>query len=198
MPTDVYLSFIAYACAATWLPGPNNILLLAAAGQAGLKRCRPLLLGIWTGIITVMFLAAGFCSALEKAVPRIAPLFRYAGCAYILYLAWKTLVRKPADAADADASRPLLFRDGFLLQFMNMKIIMLGLAAYPGYFLPYPGGIGKVFLFVFTMTACCGTGNLIWGIAGSILQRFYDAHYRTVNVIMALLLAWCALRIALG
>ena len=109
MPTDVYLSFIAYACAATWLPGPNNI-LLAAAGQAGLKRCRPLLLGIWTGIITVMFLAAGFCSALEKAVPRIAPLFRYAGCAYILYLAWKTLVRKPADAADADASRPLLFR----------------------------------------------------------------------------------------
>ena len=41
MPLQLYLSFIAYACATTFLPGPNNVLLLAAAGQYGLKKCLP-------------------------------------------------------------------------------------------------------------------------------------------------------------
>ena len=95
MPIDVYFSFIAYACATTFLPGPNNVLLLASAGQFGLRKCVPLLLGIWTGLVTVMLIAGGFCSALGQLIPRIAPYFKYAGAAYILYLAWKTLMRKP-------------------------------------------------------------------------------------------------------
>ena len=198
MPSDVYLSFIAYACAATFLPGPNNILMLASAGQFGLKRCMPLLLGIWSGLVSIMLLAGGFCSMLGKLVPRIAPYFRYAGCAYILFLAWKTLTRRPPGEGDGTVSRPPGFRDGFLLQFLNVKVIMLGLAGYPVYFLPYTGGFGLVILFALTMTACCGTGNLIWAAAGSFLQRFYDRHYRAVNAIMAVLLACCAAKVALG
>ena len=198
MPVDVYFSFIAYACATTFLPGPNNVLLLASAGQFGLKRCVPLLLGIWTGLVTVMLIAGGFCSALGQLIPQIAPYFKYVGAAYILYLAWKTLMRKPVDESSADTSRPLSFRDGFLLQFLNVKVIMLGLASYPGYFLPYGNGIGLVILFAVTMTVCCGTGNLIWGAAGSILYRFYKKYYKAVNIFMALLLVYCALKIALG
>jgi cysteine/O-acetylserine efflux protein len=198
MPIDVYFSFIAYACATTFLPGPNNVLLLASAGQFGLRKCVPLLLGIWTGLVTVMLIAGGFCSALGQLIPRIAPYFKYAGAAYILYLAWKTLMRKPVDENSADTSRPLIFRNGFLLQFLNVKVIMLGLASYPGYFLPYGKGPALVLLFAVTMTVCCGTGNLIWGAAGSILYRFYNKYYKAVNLFMALLLVYCALKIALS
>ena len=198
MPFDVYLSFIAYACATTFLPGPNNILLLASAGQYGLKKCIPLLAGIWSGLVTVMLIAGLFCSMLGRLIPQIAPYFKYVGAAYILYLAWKTLTRKPAGTDGADTSRPLGVRDGFMLQFLNVKVIMLGLAAYPGYFLPYGTGIGLIILFALTMTACCGTGNLIWGIAGSLLYRFYSKYYKVVNIIMALLLVYCAAKIIFG
>ncbi len=195
MPLDVYLSFIAYACATTFLPGPNNILLLAAAGQFGFRRCVPLLLGIWTGLVTVMLLAGGFCSVLGNLIPGIAPYFRYVGAAYILWLAWKTLTRKPAGADSAEVTRPLGFRDGFLLQFLNVKVIMLGLAAYPGYFLPHGSGFPLVLLFAVTMTACCGTGNLIWTAAGSLLFRVYSRCYKAVNAVMAALLVYCAVKV---
>ena len=198
MPVDVYLSFVAYACAATFLPGPNNILLLAAAGQFGARKCIPLLLGIWTGLITVMLIAGSFCSALGSLIPQIAPYFKYVGAAYILYLAWKTFCRKPVSTEDSDTAEPLKFRDGFLLQFLNVKVILLGLAGYPGYFLPQGQSVGLVLLFAVTMTACCGTGNLIWVVLGSLLFRFYNRHYRVINAFMALLLVWCAVKMVIS
>jgi len=92
----------------------------------------------------------------------------------------------------------LKFRDGFLLQFLNVKVILLGLAGYPGYFLPQGQSVGLVLLFAVTMTACCGTGNLIWVVLGSLLFRFYNRHYRVINALMALLLVWCAVKMVTG
>ena len=196
MSLSVYLSFIAYACAATFLPGPNNVLLLSAAGQFGFKKCLPLLLGIWTGLVTVMLLAGTFCTVLESFIPAIAPVFKFVGAAYILYLAWQTFRRRPSSTEDVEL-KPLKFRTGFLLQFLNVKVIMLGLAAFPGYFLPYGHSVFLVVLFAVTMTACCGTGNLIWAIAGSLIYPFYSRYYKWINAAMALLLVYCAVKIVL-
>ena len=195
MELSVYLAFVTYACATTFAPGPNNVLLLTAAGQYGWKRCLPLMCGIWTGLVTVMLLAGGFCNGLGKLIPQIAPVFRFAGAAYILYLAWKTWKRTPSGTLDSAAEKPLTFYNGFLLQFLNVKVIMLGLAAYPGYFLPYGGGASLVILFAVTMTLCCGTGNLIWATLGSLLYPVYHRWYKEINGVMTLLLIWCAWRI---
>ena len=67
MRTDLYLSFIAYACATTFLPGPNNVLLLSQAGRYGIRKVRPLLFGIWCGLLTVMLIAGFFLNALGGA-----------------------------------------------------------------------------------------------------------------------------------
>ena len=195
MRSDLYLSFIAYACAATFMPGPNNILLLTQAGRYGVKRVRPLLLGIWSGLLTVMLLAGAFCNALGSFIPKIVPFFRFVGAAYILYLAWKTWKRGGVNDQAGAGDMPLTFFNGFMLQFLNIKVIMLGLASYPGYFLPMGHSIGIVILFAVTMTVCCGTGNLIWTFLGSVLKPVYNKYYRVVNTLMALLLVWCAWKI---
>ncbi len=196
MSLSIYLSFIMYVCAVTFMPGPNNVLLLSAAGQNGLKKCLPLLFGIWTGLITVMMIAGAFCTLLSRYVPAAAPYLKYVGAAYILYLAFLTLKRKPS-SRETGKDLTLTFRNGFLLQFLNVKVIMLGLAAFPGYFMPYGSGFFNILLFAVTMTACCGAGNLIWALFGSILNPFYDRHFRIINVVMSLLLIYCAYRIVI-
>ena len=196
MPLNIYISFILYVCALTFMPGPNNILLLSAVGQRGIKKCIPLILGIWTGLIVVMLIAGAFCVSLSGFVPAAAPFLKYAGAAYILYLAFLTFKRKPF-TENGDRDPVLTFKNGFLLQFFNVKVIMLGLAAFPGYFLPYGGGVFNILLFAVTMTVCCGAGNLIWSFFGSILNSLYDRHYRAVNTLMSLLLVYCAVRMVL-
>ncbi len=191
-----YISFILYVCAVTFMPGPNNILMLSAVGQRGFKNCIHLLLGIWSGLITVMTLAGAFCLGLSRVVPAAAPYLKYVGAAYILYLAFITLRRKPVKENEGEKNA-LGFRDGFILQFLNVKVILLGLAAFPGYFLPYGSGIGNILLFAVTMTFCCGAGNLIWAFFGSILNPFYDRFYRVINILMSALLIYCAIRMVL-
>lgn len=199
MSLSQYLAFIAYALATTILPGPNNVLLLSAAGRNGLRKCLPLLIGIWSGLVTVMLLCGSFLSVLDRFVPQITPVFKYVGAAYILWLAWKTFRRPPVGEERTDTS--LSFREGFLLQFLNIKVLMLGLAAYPGYFLSGNVHAWPVFLlvplFAVSMTVCCGTGNLIWALAGSLLKPIYNRSYRLINLCMALLLVWCAVKVML-
>ncbi len=193
MTADIYISFVAYVCAVTFLPGPNNILLFSAVGQTGFRKCLSLLFGIWTGLFSVMLIAGFFCSKLNELIPQAAPVLKYIGAAYILYLSFITLRRKPS--APGETERKLNFAEGFLLQFLNVKVIMLGLASFPGYFMPYGSNLSLIILFAATMTVCCGAGNLIWAFFGSIINPFYDKHYRSVNIIMALLLLYCALKV---
>lgn len=195
MPVSVYLAFVAYACATTFMPGPNNVLMLTISGQFGFKKCLPVLLGIWSGLVTVMLIAGGFCNVLGIWIPQIATVFKFVGAAYILYLAWKTATRKPIAERNGEETKPLGYVNGFLLQFLNVKVIMLGLASYPGYFLPYGHSLFLVVLFAITMTVCCGTGNLIWTTVGSLLCPVYNRYYKVVNVIMGVLLVWCAWKI---
>ena len=44
--TAVYLQLAAYACATTFSPGPNNILLFSSTSRYGIRKCWPLIFGI--------------------------------------------------------------------------------------------------------------------------------------------------------
>ena len=196
MDTATYISFVIYAITGGWSPGPNNVLLLASAGQFGAKPLRPLILGIWSGLITVMLICGLGCQTLGSILPGIVPYAKYVGAVYILYLAYLTIRRQPpADGAEnADVgTTPLGYRDGFLLQFLNVKVLMLGIAAFSGFVLPLKNySTFTVLLFAFTMAAGAGSGNLIWTFAGHTLMPVCRRHWKTFNAIMGLLLFWCA------
>ena len=191
--TAVFLELALSACATTFTPGPNNILLLSSASTFGFRRCRPLIFGIWTGLLTVMLICGFGCAALGGLLPQVVPVAKYVGAAYVLYLAYKTLTRS-AGSGTAEA-KPLTYVNGFLLQFLNIKILMLGVAFYSGYILPNGFHVSYVLAFAAIMTLCAGTGNLIWATLGSALFPLYKRYYRVVNAVMAVLLVWCAWKI---
>lgn len=193
--TTVFLELAVSACATTFTPGPNNILLLSSTSTFGFRKCRPLIFGIWTGLVTIMLICGFGCAVLGELVPQIVPYAKYVGAAYMLYLAYKTFTRKTGDGKTEVASKPLTYVNGFLLQFLNIKIMMLGITFYSGYIMPHGFHAGYIIAFAVIMAACAGTGNLIWATLGSLLFPLYKKYAKIINTVMALLLVWCAWKI---
>ena len=197
MKLSVFSALVTYACATTFSPGPNNVLLLSSTGQYGFRKCLPLMRGIWTGLITVMLICGFGCALLDSLIPSIETYARFVGAAYILWLGYKTLTRRAAGISESSTADeiPLHFINGFLLQFLNVKILMLGVAAYCSFVLPYGTTVPATLIFALTMAVCAATGNLIWATIGSLLFPVYHKYYRIFNLIMALLLFWCVYKI---
>lgn len=193
MPLSIFLEMTVTAAVTVWSPGPNNILLLSAASKYGLRKNLRLMLGIWSGSLTLMCLSGLFCSTLGRVVPGIQPVMKYVGAAYILLLAWQTLHRMPP--GDSTQEKEPSYLTGLFLQLLNVKIIIYGLTMFSSFILPNETRPAFLFLFAVYLMVMGAIGNLIWACAGSMLRRFYDRRYRMMNLIMALLLVWCSLRI---
>lgn len=193
MTASVFLDMTISAIITVWSPGPNNILLLSTASKYGVKKNFRLMFGIWTGSLTLMCLSGLFCSTLGKIVPGIQPVMKYIGAAYILYLAWQTAKRLPP-AANVHEKEPTYLM-GLFLQLVNVKIIIYGLTMFSSYILPCESRTPVLFLFAVYLMFLGALGNLIWAFAGNVLNRFYAAHYRLMNIVMSLLLVWCSFRV---
>lgn len=193
MPLSVLIEMTISAILTVWSPGPNNILLLSTASKYGVAGNLRFMTGIWSGSLTLMCLSGLFCSTLGTVIPDIQPVMKYLGAAYILYLAWQTWKRCPP--SDQVQEKKPTWLMGFVLQLVNVKIIIYGLTMFSAYILPYESRIYMLFFFAVYLMILGALGNLIWAFAGNVLKRFYTRYYRLMNAVMALLLVWCSLRI---
>ena len=118
---------------------------------------------------------------------------KYVGAVYICWLAWHIAVSKPM-TTDSDTAA-LSFWKGFILQFVNIKIILWGLTAFTAYILPYYSA--PLTIFGFTMLAALiGNGaTLIWALAGSAFSNILQRYWHTANLAMALILVYSAAKL---
>lgn len=193
MPPAVFFEMSVTAVLTVWSPGPNNILLLSSASKFGVRKNMCFMLGIWTGSLTLMLLCGYFCNGLTAVIPQLQTVLPYAGSLYLIYLAWQTARRLPP--SDHDTSRIPSFPMGIFLQLINVKIIIYGLTMFTAFILPNIRSSAFIFPFAIYLMALGAVGNLIWAVAGNMLRTAYEKHYRLINIIMALLLIWCALRV---
>lgn len=193
MPFSAFFDMTLTACLTVWSPGPNNIMLLSNASKYGIRKNMKFMAGIWTGSMTLMTLSGLLCRTLSDMIPGIAPVMKYIGAAYLLYLAFQTAKRQPPGEHDTD--REPTYVAGIFLQLVNVKIIIYGLTMFSAFILPYVQQPSVLLVYAFYLMVLGAIGNLIWAFAGSILKRFYGAHYKIMNVIMALLLVWCAAKV---
>lgn len=115
------------------------------------------------------------------------------GAAYILWLAWKIATSPAAD--EKVRPKPVGFWVSFGLQFVNVKIILYGITALSTFVLPQTQALNWV-IGVSILLALIGTfGNVCWALAGHLFQRAFRHYGRQLNIILALLLVYCAVRI---
>ena len=190
MPVSVFSAFFVFTFITAITPGPNNILSLSTGSRKGFRGSLPVLAGICAGFFCVMFICGLLSFSFSARSPLFIRVMRYAGCLYILWLAWKIATAKPDadDAAEAGAG----FMTGFVLQFVNVKIMIYGMTAYSAFILPYYDSFAALLAGMCFLALMGSAGTVVWAVAGAVLQRLFRQHARLMNILMALMLLACA------
>ncbi len=188
IPGFVIFNFMIYAIINAFTPGPGNFLALNTVTNYGLKRGKPLFFGIFAGYYFVQTSCCVFVYALSSLLPQFLALMKYIGAAYILWLAIHIAISKPGKAGDEKSAS---FWKGFALQFVNVKIYLFGITALTGFITDYSRAFPVLFLFEMIIATVGTIATATWIGLGMMIQKFYEKHFRIINIIMALTLLEC-------
>lgn len=188
------LAMIVFLFPLAWSPGPGNLFFAAVGARDGLAGS----LAATTGyhLATFAVTAALGLAYLEMgaALPGAVDLLRYAGSAYVLWLAWRFLGARQSDCHETAARAR--FVDGLMLLVLNPKayvIIGLLLSQFALIGTDQPEAWIIWVALVFTLN------NLVafsaWTLAGETIMRVFGerATAQRVNRVFASALALVAL-----
>ena len=190
MSAEIFLALLVFAFVTSVTPGPNNLMLLASGVNYGFRRTIPHMLGIGIGFF-VLLLSVGFgLGALIETVPSFYAGLKFAGGAYMLYLAWKIATsRSIGEAKEGGEGRPMTFLQAAAFQWVNPKawvMAITGIATYATH--------DNYYLAVFLVSLAFAIVNLpsvsVWAGFGTLLRNWLSDPVRLkwFNIIMALLL----------
>jgi threonine/homoserine/homoserine lactone efflux protein len=77
--------------------------------------------------------------------------------------------------------------------------MLYGIMSYEAYILPSFEGQHLTLLgFAFVLSTIGFVNGLLWSAGGSTFKWLYSRHGKIVNILMALALCWCALKLILS
>ena len=178
MPTTTTLAAFALISLGMMLtPGPNMIYLISRSISQGRVAGLISLGGVALGFLVYMLCAAFGITALVFAVPYAYDALRFAGAAYLLWLAWQAV--KPGGASPFQAHRlpadspRKLFAMGFLTNLLNPKIAILYLSLLPQFIDPAQGSVlAQALALGTTQIAVSVTINTVIAIAAGSVAMF--------------------------
>ena len=180
MPTTAnLLAFALVSLGMVLTPGPNMIYLISRSLCQGRLAGLISLGGVALGFVVYMLCAAFGITALLFAVPYAYDALRFAGAAYLLWLAWQAVKpggRSPFEIQTLPQDSPRkLFAMGFVTNLLNPKIAMLYLALLPQ-FISAPEDAGGVLtqslVLGFTQIGISVTVNALIAIAAGSIAGF--------------------------
>ena len=152
MSASTLLCFLGASIALSASPGPDNTFVIAQGIERGRRTAILVGLGMCSGVSVHTAAAALGISALLYSSATAFAMLKYAGAAYLLFLAWKALKENgpfapgQGNAIQAEHWWPL-FRRGFLMNVVNPKVALFFLAFLPQFVVKGEGSIaGQMFL----------------------------------------------------
>ncbi|WP_426700317.1 LysE family translocator [Rhodanobacter sp. Col0626] len=176
-------------------PGPNNLVVLRAAGQAGMRGALPAIAGVVLGGLLLLAVIALGAGSLFAAYPSLQRWIAVMGALYLaalgitLFMRGVTTPRAGSSTTEDALPAGTVGLVGF--QFLNPKswvMVLTALATVPAVglhgYLPLAG------LFVLIPTLCL----LLWAALGAWLARWLvrPTVRRAVDAAMGALLVACA------
>lgn len=162
---------VLFAAAVTLTPGPNVVLVTASGANFGFRRTIPQMLGITLGF-GFMAVAAGLgLAGMVHAEPRLHAVLKYAGAAYLLYLAWR-IARADAGSGASSRARPIGFLEAALFTWMNPKAWVSVLGALAAYTTVGGDVLWETSVIAAVLAAFCLISVAVWAGFGTVIGRF--------------------------
>jgi threonine/homoserine/homoserine lactone efflux protein len=164
-------------------------MLLSSGLTYGFRRTIPHVAGITVGFAFMVGSVGVGLGAVFITYPILQTILKYAGAAYLVYLAWQIGMAEPS-APEQDNSRgPMTFWGAAMFQWVNAKgwVMVIGTitayAAIAGF--PWNIAIQVVICLILGVLSCS-----LWALFGTALRPILTSPkaIRAFNIVMALLL----------
>ncbi|MCP1143437.1 LysE family translocator [Lysinibacillus endophyticus] len=197
------LSFLGAAIVLTIMPGPDNLFTLAQSIAKGKSAGIYTTLGLCTGLLGHITAATIGISAIIYQSAFAFTIVKYAGAAYLLYLAYKSFKEKSSSFninSDDTLDHKSLYKKGVIMNLLNPKVSLFFLAFFPQ-FINYQSGsvslqmliYGVLFLIqtlvIFTVI------SIFAGQVGNYLRKNTSLS-KKINIIQGSLFTLIGLKIA--
>lgn len=207
MPDLSTLMLFSAACVVlTATPGPDMLLIASRSISQGRAAGFLTYMGIALGTYCHALAAALGLSQLFLAVPTAYEVVRWAGCVYLLYLAWKTLRSEATHfAPNAGLKRYSMQRilgEGLATNLLNPKMALFVLALFPQFLDPAKGTLTLQILVLATVLNLIGfvVNGAVILLSSHIRHRMtgLDRFRKLPQYLLATVFAGLACRLALG
>ncbi len=184
------LDFLLTTLVIVATPGTGALYTLAAALGGGRRSAIIAAFGCTLGIIPHMLAAALGLAALVAAEPRLFEAIRYAGIAYLVWMAiglWRSgLAADPAAEPRQEAWR--IIRKAVLINLLNPKLSLFFLAFLPQFVTPAdPAPLVTMALLSLVFMAVTFVVFALYGVAASAMRQGLATRPRRMRVVNRLL-----------
>ncbi|TQJ75509.1 LysE family translocator [Streptomyces sp. SLBN-31] len=174
-----YAAFLVAAFALCVTPGPDMMFIVAMGGRGGPRTGVLAAAGVACAMFVHTVAAALGLSALFLSLPALYHALRWAGAAYLLYLAVKAFRDRGTAVEEGGAAGPgrrRAFWQGTVTNLLNPKVILFNVAFLPQFVDPGLGHVREQFLVLgLTITVMGfvvdGSVGLLSGKLSSLLRR---------------------------
>ncbi|MEH2562482.1 LysE family translocator [Bradyrhizobium sp. AZCC 2289] len=189
MSHSLLIAFVMFATVMFFTPGPNNIMLLLSGLTYGFRRTLPHVAGITIGFAFMVGAVGVGLGTIFIAYPVLQTILKYAGVAYLIYLALAIAMSDPVAPEQDNRRGPMTFWGAAMFQWVNAKgwVMVIGTITAYAAIAAYPWNIViQVGLSLILGVASCTA----WALFGSALRPVLTSRrlVRAFNIIMALLL----------
>ncbi|MCG8572042.1 MAG: LysE family transporter [Spirochaetes bacterium] len=191
-----WTAFFSFVFVTTFTPGPNNIMSTTLGKQFVYKKALPFILGVGTGFLTIMLLCSFFAEVIYRYLPGIKTPVGILGALYMLYLAYKILKSKTKTQEENNGE--LHFYHGVIMQYLNPKGIFYGLTVTSTFIVPHFKETAVIILLAMLLAVISITSCSTWALFGAVFHKLLKRPFiqKSFNIIMALLLVYCAYSIS--
>ena len=189
MSNSLLIAFVMFATVMFFTPGPNNIMLLSSGLTYGFRPTIPHIMGITVGFAFMVGAVGLGLGTIFIAYPVLQTILKYAGVAYLVYLAWAIAMSEPPSADQDRSGRPMTFWGAAMFQWVNAKgwVMVIGTITAYAAIAAYPWNIAiqvglSLILGILSCTA--------WALFGTALRPVLTSRraVRAFNIVMAVLL----------
>lgn len=178
-------------------PGPSNAALVARVLHSGWRNLLPFLLAFWIGEALWLSAAIFGLAALAVSFHYVFVILKYAGIAYLLYLAytmWNTPTDTNGQALPNNEGNWRMFATGMALTLGNPKIMVFYIALLPSLIDLTIVSVGDWATLVAIMFLILIVSDLAWVTFASLARKFLQSPkaVRATNKISASMMTGAA------